>query len=231
LKTILNEGREFLVRIDDTMTILIKDKKQEIKDNNRQRGRKKVFPGRKSVSIASIIKKKKAIICNHGKLWILPNVIIKAWSGQVKSEGSVIVFRKNGFKNPMVIYFSETSIDVEKASEMVQMYYQRWKIEQIFKELKQLFHFENFKVTTLTAIYRYLYLCILAHTLLGLKKRSLELIEMLKNFIEFYLKRKRKIYSLKVDGLKIFYEKCHERHFDFQDVFPLFIQCIHHVTL
>jgi len=56
--------------------------------------------------------------------------------------------------------------------ELIGCYYRRWKIEQIFKEEKQLFVLEDVKVRSLKALHRYIYMIMVAHTILVSSKNS-----------------------------------------------------------
>lgn len=227
LKTILNHKRNFLIRIGADMMLLMDDIFQLQKDNQKKKGRKKKFPGKITAKISKQIKKTKGIIrkeTQKGTLWIIPNIIIKAWSDQIKTEGSVIVFHQNGFKNPIVLYSSESDVDIQKGLELINYYFKRWKIELIFKEEKQLFNLEGFKVTTIKALYRYIHLVMLAYTILFIKKIMLQFNDMLRKFIEFYLRKKRNIKRISLHSLKIFYEKCKLHSFDFSSTFALFLE-------
>lgn len=226
LRAILQTGRNFLIRIDDSMLVLLADFLQFKKDKKKKRGRKKKFPGRKSISIKKQILKKKetlTIKTNEGIIHMIPNAIISAWSAQISREGSVIVFHRKKFKNPLVLYSSESELTTDRVLELVQCYNRRWKIEQIFKEEKQLFKMEAFKVTTIKALYRHIHLVMVAHTILFIKKMLVDFTSgRLKEFIEWYLKKRRKIKNLSICSLKIFLEKCHFNRFDFKSDFRLF---------
>jgi len=99
-----------------------------------------------------------------------------------------------------------------------------FELKQIFKEEKQLFCMEGFKVTTIKAIIRYIHLVMVAYTILFIKNLQIATIGILRKFIELYLKKKRNIKKISLSSLKIFYEKCHEFHFDFSSIFPLFLR-------
>ena len=112
-----------------------------------------IFKGqKKSQSIQSFLSDERAIRLTKGKIWIIENVVINAWKEVFKDSVTVIVYHGNGFKNPMVICVSQAKMTVEEAIFFVQMYFRRWKIEQLFKELKSYFRFEKFKVLSLEAI-------------------------------------------------------------------------------
>ena len=61
LQAILQAGRQFLIRIDEDMLVLIEDIVQIKKDEMRKKGRKKKFPGRVSVKINKQILKQKGV--------------------------------------------------------------------------------------------------------------------------------------------------------------------------
>lgn len=226
MQSILQAGRNFLIRIDDNMLVLLEDFLLLKKDTKKRKGRKKKFPGKVSVSIKKKILKPKEVLTirtKEGVIQVIPNAIIKAWADQVPSAGSVIVFHRRKFKNPLVLYSSETNLSVDRILELVQCYHRRWKIEQIFKEEKQLFKMEEFKVTTIKALYRHIHLVMVAHTILFIKKILVNnMAGRLKEFIQWYLKTRRKIVNFTIYSLKIFLEKCYFNRFDFKSDFRLF---------
>jgi len=235
LHAIREAKRHFLVRVDESISGLFPELLRTKKKRNRKgggaekrrRGRKKKFPGRSSLSLTAHLKKSKdvrIVQMRKGLLTVVPNVIAKAWSDTISSPGSILVIKRDGFKNPLVLFSSESDISLERALELVQCYYRRWKIEQMFKEAKQLFSMENFRVTTVKAIMRCIHIAMFCHTLLFVKQLKIFSMKHLKLFIEFYLKKKRNIKKLTLSSLKIFYEKCHEFRFDFTPIIPLFLQ-------
>ena len=224
LQAILQAGRQFLIRIDDDMLVMLEDIVQ-VKKDGMKKGKKKKFPGRVSVKINQQILKQKGVIeikMNDGIIYVIPNVIIKAWAAQIPTESTVVVYKRNKFKNPLVLCFSQGDVDRTKALELIQCYYRRWKIEQIFKEEKQLFVLEDIKVRSVKALHRYIHMIMVAHTLLFIKQLQVESIELLKGFIEFYLKKTRKIPKLTLCSLKIFLEKCTFFNFDFKSHYAPF---------
>lgn len=161
---------------------------------------------KKSQSIKSFLKDKDAIQLEKGKMWIIENVVINAWKKVFKTPVTVIIYQGNGFKNPMVICVSQAEMTTEEAISFVQMYFRRWKIEQLFKELKSYFCFEKFKVLSLEAIQKYLHIAILVHTLFTTKKAEVENIPILKQAVLCILKAKRKIEDITAIGLKLLFE-------------------------
>jgi hypothetical protein len=179
--------RMFLVRLSATQHVIFKGQK-------------------KSKSIKNLLSDKEAIRLEKGKIWILENVTIKAWQEVFKAPVTVIVYHGNGFKNPMVICISQAEMTFEEAISFVQMYFRRWKIEQLFKELKSYFRFEKFKVLSLEAIKKYLYIAILVHSLFVTKEAEIKNIPMLKKAFLCILKAKRNIEDLTAIGLKLVLE-------------------------
>jgi len=179
--------RMFLVRLNATQHVILKGQK-------------------KSKSIKSFLSDKDAIQLEKGKIWIIENVIIKAWKEVFKESVTIIVYQGNGFKNPMVICVSQAEMTLEEAIFFIQMYFRRWKIEQLFKELKSYFCFEKFKVLSLEAIKKYLYIAILVHSLFTTKEAEIENIPILKQAISCILKAKRNIEDITAIGLKLVLE-------------------------
>lgn len=179
--------RMFLVRLSATQHVIRKGQK-------------------KSKSIKSFLKDKDSIQLEKGKMWIIENVIINAWQKVFKEHVTVIVYHGNGFKNPLVICVSQAEMTVEEAISFIQMYFRRWKIEQLFKELKSYFQFEKFQVLSLEAIKKYLYIAILVHSLFCTKEAEVEHIPKLKQVISCILKAKRNIEDITAIGLKLVLE-------------------------
>jgi len=161
---------------------------------------------KKSKSIKDLLSDKEAIRLEKGKIWIIQNVIIKAWKEVFKESVTVIVYRGNGFRNPLVICVSQAEMTLEEAISFVQMYFRRWKIEQLFKELKSYFRFEKFKVLSLEAIKKYLYIAILVHSLFTAKESEIENIPILKKVFLCILKAKRNVQEITAIGLKLVLE-------------------------
>lgn len=179
--------RMFLLRLSATQHVLCEKQK-------------------KSKSIQSFLKDKSAIQLEKGKMWIIENVRIKAWVEVFKEPITVIVYRGNGFKNPLVICVSQAKMSQEEATSFVQMYFRRWKIEQLFKELKSYFRFEKFKVLSLEAIKKYLYVAILVHSLFAAKESEIENIPILQKVFLCILKAKRNIEEITAIGIKLVLE-------------------------
>lgn len=161
---------------------------------------------KKSKSIQSFLADKDSIRLEKGKIWIIENVVIKAWKAVFKDPVTVIVYHGNGFRNPMVICVSQAKMTLDEAMFFVQMYFRRWKIEQLFKELKSYFRFEKFKVLSLEAIKKYLYIAILVHSLFTAKETEIENIPILEKVFLCILKAKRNILEITAIGVKIVLE-------------------------
>lgn len=179
--------RMFLVRLCDTQHVILKWQK-------------------KSKSIKSFLADKNAIQLEKGKIWIIQNVIINSWKDVFKKPVTVIVYHGNGFKNPLVICVSQAEMITKEAVFFVQLYFKRWQIEQLFKELKSYFRFEKFKVLSLKAIKKYLYIAILVHSLFTAKESEIEHIPILEKVFLCILKAKRNIKEITAIGLKLVLE-------------------------
>jgi len=179
--------RMFLVRLSATQHIICNGQK-------------------KSKSIKSFLSDEDAIRLEKGKIWIIQNVIINSWKEVFKEPVTVIVYHGNGYKNPLVICVSQAKMTLEEAISFVQMYFRRWKIEQLFKELKSYFRFEKFKVLSLEAIKKYLYIAILVHTLFTAKESEIENIPILEKIFLCILKAKRNIEEITAIGVKLVLE-------------------------
>lgn len=111
---------------------------------------------------------------------------------------------------PMVL---TTSINADNLStkecfKFVQMYYQRWSIEMLFKEVKSWFCFEDFQLISFVSIMKFLHMIVFCHTLLTLFLDYIDHNWELKLMITQYLKRTRNIKTnkLTIIGLKLYCE-------------------------
>jgi hypothetical protein len=179
--------RMFLARLCDTQHVILKWRK-------------------KSKSIKSFLSDENAIQLEKGKMWIIQNVIINSWKDVFKDSVTVIVYHGNGFRNPLVICVSQAEMTLAEAIFFVQLYFRRWKIEQLFKELKSYFRFEKFKVLSLEAIKKYLYIAILVHSLFVTKESEIENIPILEKVFLCILKAKRNIEEITAIGVKLVLE-------------------------
>lgn len=125
--------RLFLIRIDPSQHIYILARKKAKKS---QKIPRYSIPNRISKRLDYFLDEKSAITLENGKLWILNEVIVKAWIGEFREEVSMIIFHRNGFKNPLVICISVQKLSIEETLHYLATYFRRWDIEQLFKELK-----------------------------------------------------------------------------------------------
>lgn len=195
--------RIFLIRICPSQHVYILAPK---KAKKRKTTPRYSIPDRVSKSIKNFLDKKSAVALENGKLWLMNEVIVRAWIGEFREEVSIIVFHRNGFKNPLVLCVSMPKITIEEAKQFVQTYFRRWGIEQLFKELKSWFCFEKFKTISLESIEKYLALAIFVHSLLSQAKEQIEHVPILKAGIQLLLKRRRNIKEFTVIGIKFFME-------------------------
>lgn len=179
--------RHFLVRLSPTQHIL----------GNGQR----IFRSTKQIR-----KQKLGIKVTGGYLWVLSQARVKAWDKVINFPLTVIVYQRDGFKNPLVLVVSQSELTTEEALSFIQLYFQRWGIEQLFKELKSYLAFGQFQITSLLGIKKYLMLMILIHSLLTLKKQEFSAAPSLGLLVEFVLKKLRNIKELTVVGVKFFLE-------------------------
>ena len=118
----------------------------------------------------------------------------------------MIVFHRNGFRNPLVLVYSGGEMGTDKALELVAKYIGRWSIETLFKESKSWFCLGDFRVTSREAIYRFLYLSIFIHSFLTALLKTIQASSTLSRLIGFVLQKARNITGCMIIGLKLFYE-------------------------
>lgn len=195
--------RLFLIRIDPNQHVHVLASKKVKK-------RKKIprysIPDRISKRLDYFLNQESVITLENGKLWILNEVIVKAWIGEFREEVSVIIFHRNGFKKPLVICVSVPKLTLEEALNYLETYFRRWGIEQLFKELKSWFCFEKFKTISLESIEKYLAMVIFVHSLLTQAKEQIEHVPRLKEAIQHVLKKVRNITDFTMIGFKLFLE-------------------------
>lgn len=219
LAAIIAEGRQFLVRVTVTMPVLVKAETILQK----KRGRQPCFPGRQKRTVRDLLDPSAGTRTRTGTLWVLSDVIVDAWKGEVSQACSVIVFHKNGFREPMVLCSSEAAMTPEHALTLVSAYIDRWKIERVFLELKSWFQLTNYKLSTLCAIERYFMLCLVAHSLLQRKEWMFEAGSMIRSFIYFTLRKTRNIRKPTFLSLKRFYEMSRSPLVDLPSLFAEFL--------
>lgn len=220
LSAILQKKREFLVRATHTMPVWVPFKHKEKKH---QRGRKKRFPNRQKKPVQFFLTRKNAIVTTKGFLWLLPNVIVDAWKNEVKRCCSVIVYHRNGFRDPLVLIFSRKDIALAQARELVHTYHKRWTIESTFLELKTSFGLEGFRLTSIEAIERWFVLCLVAHSILQSKHIDIPSDSLLDRFIHWTLKQYRNIKERTLLNLKLFLEMCQSNLYGLQQRFAQFL--------
>jgi len=206
LAHILKLERLFLVRVSLSLNVLCAVKERRIKSLTGRRGKQAHFPGRQLISTKRWIKKHEPVTCENGRLWIIPHVIINAWRAEIRRECTVIVFHRNGFRNPLVLIYSGSEIDTKVALELVSKYIGRWSIETLFKESKSWFCFGDFRVTSREGVYRFLYLSIFIHSFLTVLLKTIQTSSTLSAIIGFVLQKSRNIKGCMIIGLKLFYE-------------------------
>ncbi len=101
------------------------------------------------------------------KLWVFPKVILSSWHKVFPENVTVIVYHRNGFLDPIVLVASLEITETQQAFDIVQIYFKRWSIEQLFKEVKSWFNFEKFRVTSLHALGKFLHLVVFIHSLMS----------------------------------------------------------------
>lgn len=216
LKVILDLKRIFVLRIDlNRLVLMVRDKKKNNKKekteedeksiSKKKSGKKEKYPDRITKNLKNIIKEIKPITTNIGQLWIIENVLLNTWLRAFKTECTIIILKRKKFRNPLVIVVSKKKLEnLDEAVKYINVYLKRWSIEVIFKEIKEWFEIEKFKVTKKESIYRYLHLCVFAYTLLT--ENLININQKIKLKIEQILKKYRNIKKLTLGGLKLFFE-------------------------
>lgn len=198
--------RMFLMRLSATQCVLVKDRKMKIRRKKEPRYR---VTGRTAQAIESFLTDKTAIPMEKGKLWIIPHVIIKAWCDVFREEVTILVYWKDGFRNPLVLCLSQAEVEKHEAFSFVETYFRRWGIEQLFHELKSWLSLEKFKVISEEALIKYLHIVIFVHSLLTQKKQEIEHVPKLAEALRRFLKQTRNIIQFTIIGLKLFFESLH----------------------
>lgn len=205
--------RHFLVRIEASQKILIKNDVLRLTQGRKHRRKTSKFSNHTPVKISDCLCDRNAITFSRGKMWVFKNVLIKSWLDQFTHEVQVIVFHGKGRKKPMVLV---TSINPEEMNEdwkyyeFVEMYYKRWSIEMLFKEVKSWFCFEKFRLQDLDSIKKGLHIIIFCHTLLSMFLDTINQIPEIRHYVCEFLKKTRNIKDkLTVIGLKLFCETVH----------------------
>jgi hypothetical protein len=131
--------------------------------------------------------------------------IVNAWRSEIKTPLTVVIVKNPAFRNPLILVTSLTPITMEEAFNVYQTYLLRWKIERIFQTIKEL-GLEAFRVRSWQAIIKYLTILFIVHNLLTWVVAALRTAVKLRAVFEAFLKRTRKIPTLLIGGLKIFYQ-------------------------
>jgi hypothetical protein len=192
--------RHFLIRLLPSQCVLIPTKKK--KQNSSQK--KKQFENFETKKIQSLLISEKAINVEKGKIWIFENVIVNSWKKLFPQKITLVVYHANGHLKPIVLATSEALEDKKEVFRIVEIYFKRWSIEQLFKEVKHWFRFEKFKVTSLHAIGKFLHLIIFVHSLISVFFHSISKNKKLIEIIRFVLKKSRNIKEMTVISLKLF---------------------------
>ncbi len=201
--------RQFLIRLDCNHTLLINKKNYYLPKGKKRKGRKRKHPNHYGRTITKLLKDTEAIELNKGKMWVFKNVLIKSWLSEFTQPVQIIVFLQKGRKTPMVL---ATSVDIEMFSdveyyEFVEMYYKRWSIEMLFKEVKSWFCFGKFRLIAEESIVKYMHIIVFCHTLLSIFLETINNTPELRLRIVTFLKNTRNIKKkLTVIGLKLFCE-------------------------
>lgn len=196
--------RHFLLRIGKNQKCLVPSKETQ---KSSKKPRK--FPDRISKKIASLCTENTAIQVQDGKLWFFSNVILSSWQQVFPQAVSVVVYHKNGFLSPIVLVTSLEIPEVQQALDLVQMYFKRWSIEQLFKEIKSWFSFEKFRVTSLRALGKFLHLVVFIHSLVSTLFFEIQKHKELLEIIRFVIRKSRNILELTVVSLKLFFQSLH----------------------
>lgn len=217
LKVALDLKKIFVLRIDLNRLILIAKDKKEKTTLPQKRGRKKKYSDRIEKNLKNIIQKRKPKTTNIGQLWIIENVLLRTWLRAFDAECSIIVLKRKGFRTPLVIVVGKKELEnIDEAIKYINVYLKRWSIEVIFKEIKDWFEIEKFKVTQKESIYKYLHLCIFAYTMLT--ENFVNINQIIKLKIEQILKKYRNIKELSLGGFKLFFEMENKVGFNFNFV-------------
>lgn len=208
LSFILKQKREFLIRVRPNMVLWIDTSKGLKKKKMRE------ISSRRKPTLFQELSGKKL------RIWTIKG-LVNAWQDTIKRNLTIIAIQKDGFRRRMYL---ATSLSLEESApeDIYQAYQDRWKIEEIFSELKEQFGLEVFRVRSFKAILRYLTLVVVAHTILSYKCWKIQGYPALRENVLSILNDFRKITKLMLPGLKKFYEMMSQRDiFDFPCPFSL----------
>ena len=192
LKYVVDQGRNFILRVTLDMVVwsASKEKKCTVLD---------------IVSMAGA--HTKALSVNGKSGWRVTwySGIMNAWMRQIKVPLSIVLIHRPSFHKPMALVTSLAVENAEDALHIYTTYLNRWKIEMLFQDIKEL-GLESFRVRRKVAIMKYLTLVILVHSLLTLMLHFVRSVQAFCSALEHILKSKRKIPTLRFRGMKLFYE-------------------------
>jgi len=202
LQYILNSGKNFIIKVEPDMILW-----EEGYVN--KKGRRYEFKNIKKMPNA----KHYELEINGQKGWEITwaRGIVNAWVSTIKIPLTIIVIKHPKFRNRMVLATNLAPTYFLEAFKIYETYLQRWKIEEIFQSIKEL-GLEKFRVRKLKAIMRYLTIVFVVHSLLVWQTAYFKSQIKLKKLFEKILKKKRKINTLLVGGMKIFYEMYFQKY-------------------
>jgi len=192
LNYVLNQGKNFIIRALPEMVVWSKDKqkKQRFKDIKKMKGAEHFefsVGGQKGWSITFY------------------QGLINAWMSEIKQELIVVIIRRPGFRKPMILITNLSITSFNETLEVYQKYLNRWQIEILFQEIKEL-GLKSFRLRRKVAILKYITVIILVYTLLTYQLAWVNTQFLWQLILKKFLKVKRKITDLLLGGLKIFYE-------------------------
>ena len=189
---VLNKGKNFILRITLDMVLWSEDMKTKckIRDIGKMQG---------------VISYDFSLEGKAGWNVMLYTGKVNAWMKKVTVPLTVVVIFRPSFRKPMVLCTSLPVHTLEDALCVYEKYLNRWKIEMLFQDIKEL-GLESFRVRRKKAIIKYITIVILVHTLLTLVTHWARTFFTFSTAIQRLLRAKRKITSLVFRGMKIFYE-------------------------
>lgn len=131
-----DNGHKFVVRLDDSRTLLFKDKKRSVEEVANSRKGKIQF---------------KALFDNDEEYELLLSYTKAILPYNTKEYTLVIVYGLSD-SNPMKLL---TNLDIKNKDDVIKvarLYLSRWRIEEHFRGKKQEFDFENMRVRTLASM-------------------------------------------------------------------------------
>lgn len=189
LKCVRNAGKHFVIRILASMLLVTPAGKIKL-------GTLRKHTKRHRIRVTGI-----GVV----EVWALAGVM-HAWKKEIPETVFVLMARRQGFRNPLILATSQELETLEAMAECYGQYLARWSIELSFKELKYDLSLEDFLVRSLKAIARWIALVVLAHTLLTLILGSVKRRPLLFALLLDILKKARKIRDVLLMGLKKVYE-------------------------